>query len=156
MQVQRDYEVIDDIVRMCELRIRVPEQWRGDFLAMIGAARVGEQALKALAADYGWAQLQAFATEWLDYGERTMAEVIRRLPAGQARATSTHDSMFGMPAEGLVISADVTTLPEQGRILVDMTDNPDCLASEFNLSEACSRSAAYLARIMRWGLAGVA
>src|SRR3546814_14243981 len=28
VQVQRDYKTIEDVVRMCEMRIRVPEQWR--------------------------------------------------------------------------------------------------------------------------------
>ena len=33
VQVQRDYRDIEDIVRMCQMRIRVPEQWWGDYLA---------------------------------------------------------------------------------------------------------------------------
>ncbi len=37
VKVQQDYSNIDDIVRMCKMRIRVPEQWWGDYLAMIGA-----------------------------------------------------------------------------------------------------------------------
>ncbi|MFP3345377.1 hydantoinase B/oxoprolinase family protein, partial [Halomonas sp. SIMBA_159] len=36
VQVQRDYQDIGDIIRLCEMRIRVPDQWRGDFLAMMG------------------------------------------------------------------------------------------------------------------------
>jgi len=38
VQVQRDYQDIEDIIRMCELRIRVPDQWHGDYLAMMGSA----------------------------------------------------------------------------------------------------------------------
>ena len=45
VQVQQDYEDSDDVVRMCKMRIRVPEQWWGDYLAMIGAARIGEREL---------------------------------------------------------------------------------------------------------------
>ena len=45
VQVQRDYQHIDDVIRMCRLRIRVPEQWWGDYLALIGAARIGEREL---------------------------------------------------------------------------------------------------------------
>ena len=33
VRVQRDFEDIDDIIRMCRRRIRVPEQWYGDYLA---------------------------------------------------------------------------------------------------------------------------
>jgi len=82
VKVQEGYRMIEDVVRMCEMRIRVPQQWHGDFLAMIGAARVGEQALLDLGVEFGWDLLQEFATEWLDYGEQRMMEVIRALPAG--------------------------------------------------------------------------
>ena len=44
VQVQRDYEDIQDVLRMCEMRIRVPEQWRGDYLALVGTVRIGERA----------------------------------------------------------------------------------------------------------------
>ena len=53
MRVQRDYKDIDDIIRMCRRRIRVPEQWYGDYLAMLGAARIGEARLKELCEKYG-------------------------------------------------------------------------------------------------------
>ncbi len=85
VKVQDAYETIDDIVRMCELRIRVPDQWRGDFLAMIGAARVGEAAMLRLGEEYGWDTLQAFATEWLAYGERAMTNAIRPTAGGPRR-----------------------------------------------------------------------
>src|SRR6202142_807677 len=38
VKAQRDYQDIEDIVRMCRARIRVPDQWWGDYLAMVGAA----------------------------------------------------------------------------------------------------------------------
>ena len=47
VRIQRDYRNIDDIVRMCRLRIRVPDQWWGDYLAMIGAARTRTRAGEA-------------------------------------------------------------------------------------------------------------
>ena len=43
VRVQRDYEDVDDIIRMCRRRIRVPDQWYGDYLAMVGAARIGRE-----------------------------------------------------------------------------------------------------------------
>src|SRR6266446_2046356 len=54
VRIQEDYRDIDDIVRMCRLRIRVPEQWWGDYLAALSAVRIGEQALLELGADIGW------------------------------------------------------------------------------------------------------
>src|SRR5579862_8041177 len=144
VKVQEGYRMIGDIVRMCEMRIRVAQQWHGDFLAMIGAARVGERALLDLAGEFGWALLQEFATEWLDYGERRMVETIRTLPRGTGRSSSTHDPMTGTPANGITINAVVTIDPSEALIHVDLTENPDCIPSGLNLSEACARSAAYL------------
>ena len=144
VKVQEDYRTIEDVVRMCEMRIRVPQQWHGDFLAMIGAARVGERGLLDLAEEFGWDALQEFATDWLDYGEHRMVEAIRALPAGSGRSSSTHDPMIGTPAEGITINATVSIDPSRARIHVDLTDNPDCVPSGLNLSEACARSAAYL------------
>ena len=46
VKVQENYENVEDIVRMCRRRIRIPDQWYGDFLAAIGAARIGERSLK--------------------------------------------------------------------------------------------------------------
>src|SRR5262252_6275412 len=54
VQVQCDYQHIEDIIRMCRLRIRVPEQWWGDYLALIGAARIGERELLELGREAGW------------------------------------------------------------------------------------------------------
>src|SRR6266566_3638459 len=36
VKVQEDYEHVMDIVRMCRMRMRVPDQWWGDYLATSG------------------------------------------------------------------------------------------------------------------------
>lgn len=144
VQVQRDYRDISDIIRMCELRIRVPEQWRGDYLATLGAVRIGERELLALGQDAGWDRLDQFAAQWFDYSEALMDAAVRKLPAGRASGRSVHDPFPGLPDEGVTISAHVEVMPEQGRIAVDLTDNVDCLPSGLNLSEACARTAAMI------------
>jgi N-methylhydantoinase B len=144
VQVQRDGRDIDDIIRMCQLRIRVPHQWRGDYLSTVGAARIGEKALTELARESGWDRLEAFARQWFDYSEARMADAIGRLPAGRVVGSSTHDPFPGLPAEGLKITATVDVDPAEGRIAVDLTDNPDCLPCGMNLSEACARTAAMI------------
>jgi N-methylhydantoinase B len=142
VQVQRDYRTNADFVRMCRMRIRVPDQWWGDFLAMLGAARIGEQEIMAMAAEVGWDRLSDFATEWLDYSERRMDEALRALPAGRVTRTSTHDRFPGTPEDGIPVKVTVEIDPAAGRIAVDLTDNMDCLPCGLNLSEACSRTAA--------------
>ncbi|CAN0534731.1 unnamed protein product, partial [Laminaria digitata] len=66
VKVQENYEYNMDIVRMCQMRIRVPEQWWGDFLAMMGAARIGEREILALGKEVGWDTLENFHAQWFD------------------------------------------------------------------------------------------
>jgi N-methylhydantoinase B len=142
VQVQRKYATNPDFIRMCQLRIRVPEQWHGDFLAMVGAARIGERELLELGAEIGWDAFEAYQHEWLEYSQRRMSDAIGKMPAGTAVRRSSHDPFPGTAAEGIPIKVEVSIRPEEGLIEVDLTDNPDCLPCGLNLSEACSRTAA--------------
>lgn len=142
VKVQKDYENIEDIVRMCRLRIRVPDQWWGDYLAMVGAARIGERELTALGEDIGWDRLERFSEQFFDYSETRMEAALRALPAGNAQHSSTHDPIQGTPEEGVTINVSVAVDPEEAVVNVDLCDNPDAMPCGLNLSEACSRTAA--------------
>jgi N-methylhydantoinase B len=141
VKIQQDYEHVMDIVRMCRMRIRVPDQWWGDYLATLGAARVGERELLALGREIGWDVLDAYTTQWFDYSERRMADVIRRMPRGRVTRTSTHDPFPATPADGVTIQVTVDVDPDAARIEVDLRNNPDCMENGLNLSEACALSA---------------
>jgi N-methylhydantoinase B len=140
--IQREYADIEDILRMCEMRIRVPEQWRGDYLAALGAARIGERELTSLAQELGWDEIDRFARRWFDYSESRMAAAIAALPSGIVTVTSTHDPFPGTPSDGVVIRSTIRVDAAGGRITVDLRDNPDCLPCGLNLSEACARTSA--------------
>jgi N-methylhydantoinase A len=144
VKVQEDYRHIDDIVRMCRLRIRVPEQWWGDYLALLGAARIGERELLALGAEVGWDALHEHVRRWMDYAERRMAAALARLPSGRRTRVSIHDPFPGTPADGVPIKVTVAVDAEAGRIEVDLRDNPDCLPNGLNLSQANAASAAMI------------
>ena len=58
VKVQENFKNIDDVIRMCRSRIRIPDQWYGDFLAGVGAARIGERRLKEFVAAYGRANIE--------------------------------------------------------------------------------------------------
>lgn len=143
VRIQRDYADCEDIIRMCELRIRVPEQWRGDYRAMLGAARIGERELCLLGEEVGWDELACFIDAWLDYGEQRMIAALRALPSGTATAHTTYDPLPVAP-EGIPISATVALDAQAARVAVDLRDNPDCLACGLNLSEACARTSALI------------
>jgi N-methylhydantoinase B len=144
VKVQTDFCTHEDFLRMCAIRIRVPEQWRGDFLAMLGAARIGEQEILALAAEAGWPTLERFCRQWLAYSEQRMTEAIQTLPAGKSTRLSCHDPFPGTPASGIPIRVTVTVNRDGGRVDVDLRDNPDSVPCGLNLSEACSRTAAMI------------
>jgi N-methylhydantoinase B len=142
VRVHEAYRDVEDVVRMCKLRIRVPEQWYGDYLAMIGGARIGERELQLLGEAVGWEALHAFDEQWLDYSERRMAAAIAELPPSETTGVSIHDPIPGTPPEGIVIKASVRVLPDQALIEVDLRDNPDNLPCGLNQTEATARSAA--------------
>jgi N-methylhydantoinase B len=144
VRIQRDYEDVQDVVRMCQARIRVPEMWYGDYLATLGAVRIGERRLQALAERYGMETLDAFVEQWLDYSEQRMTEAIRALPSRTLRVSGRHDPIEGHP-DGIPINAEVTIDGEAGRVEVDVRDNVDCLPLGLNLSEACTRAGALIA-----------
>jgi N-methylhydantoinase B len=140
--IQRNYEDVTDIIRMCEMRIRVPEQWHGDYLAALGAARIGERELGSLAQELGWNELDRFAAAWFDYSVARMVKAISTLPSGSASVVSRHDPFPGTPSDGVPILSSIKVDAQAGRIEVDLRDNPDCLPCGLNLSEACARTAA--------------
>ncbi len=145
VRVATDYKVNDDIVRMCRMRIRVPDQWYGDFLAMLGAAFIGEREIRTLGAEIGWETMAAFARQWLDYSESRMIEAVRSMQGGTATAQSAHDAIPGTPPDGIKITSKVTIDPKAATIEVNLMDNPGQMACGLNVSEACTRTSAMIA-----------
>jgi len=141
VRVQLEYRDCEDIIRMCRSRIRVPDQWWGDYLALIGAVRVGERRLLELGAELGWDTLHDYSAAWLDYSEQRMEATIERLPAGLVTVTTAHDPFPGVP-EGVPLTVTAQVRPEERVIEIDLRDNPDCQPCGLNLSEACARTAA--------------
>ncbi|MFC1916005.1 hydantoinase B/oxoprolinase family protein, partial [Chloroflexota bacterium] len=144
VKIQEKYNDIRDIIRMCEMRIRVPVQWYGDYLAMVGAARIGEREVMTMAEEFGWDTLHAFEREWLNYSEKLMVAAIKRIPSGDVTTTSTHDPVPGTPPDGIKITTRLKVDSENAMIQVDLRDNPDTMPCGLNLSEACARTAAMI------------
>jgi N-methylhydantoinase B len=143
VRVQENYQDCQDFIRMCELRIRVPAQWWGDYLALLGAARIGEQRILELGAELGWDLLHQYTAEWFDYSEQRMISAIRRLPSGQVTATNAHDPFPGVP-DGIPITIGVTVDNVAALVEIDLRDNPDCQPCGLNLTESTARGAAMM------------
>ncbi len=148
VRVQKDYEDVQDIIGMARLRIRAFDTWYGDYLAALGAVRLAERRLQAFCETFGSLdEVRSFIRSWLDYGERMAAATIAKLPAGQQTFTTRMDAFPGLP-NGLELKADVAVLPEEGRVIVDLRDNPDCTATGLNLTEATAKNTAVTAFLM--------
>jgi N-methylhydantoinase B len=149
VKVQENYSDIEDIINMCKMRIRVPDVWYGDYLAMIGAARIGERELISIAEKYDLETINNFCTAWHEYGRQRMIEEIRKFPAGEASYQTTHDPVPGILPEGVNVRVKLTVNPNEGWIECDFTDNQDSLPCGLNVSEATLTSAARTAVLNR-------
>ncbi len=135
VRIQEHYQDVGDIVRMCQKRIRVPEFWYGDYLALLAAARVGEQRLQEFCRKFGAKKVRAFVREWLNYSERMAEAAIRRLPADRVVARTQMDPFPGIP-DGLSLKAEIDIDSSAGYVTIDLRDNPDCTPTGLNLSRA--------------------
>jgi N-methylhydantoinase B len=140
VKVQDKYETRMDIVHMCEMRIRVPEQWWGDYLGFLGALRIGEREVLTLGQELGWEVLTRYERDWFDYSENRMVESIKHLPSGTVTSGNSHDPFPGAP-DGVPITARVSVDAERSTITVDLRENPDCLPNGLNLTEATAHTA---------------
>ncbi|MDR6989174.1 N-methylhydantoinase B [Paenarthrobacter nitroguajacolicus] len=142
VRIQRDYSDIEDIIRMCRSRIRVPDQWYGDYLASVGASRIAERRIHELAEKFGVDDLVDFVDAWFDYSERLTASAIEKLPEYVLHGTSSHDPFPGTGPDGVHLQATLEVKPKQGKVVIDLRDNPDNLPNGLNLTKATATGAA--------------
>lgn len=140
--IQRDYEDIGDVIRMCRTRIRVPDQWYGDYLACLGAARIGERRLVELVETYGAELIDQFIEDWFDYSEMRMRNAIEEIPSGVYSATSIHDPLPGVLPDGVEVFVELHVHQDEGRVEIDLTRNRDCVPAGLNMSEATAINSA--------------
>ena len=144
VKVQDGYEDVADIIRLCMVRIRKPEQFYGDYLALLGSVRIAERRVLEMGREFGWDTLEQYTRQWFDYSEQMMDAAIRKMPAGRASAYTAHDPFPGAP-NGVPLQAIVEIKPDEGRIEVDITNNPDCLPNGLNLSRSTATTQTQIA-----------
>ncbi|MDB5107294.1 MAG: hydantoinase B/oxoprolinase family protein [Candidatus Binatus sp.] len=137
VRIQRGYQDIDDLIRMCRRRIRVPDQWYGDYLAMLGAARIGERRLKELATKFGKSLLRDFIREWFDYSERRMTHALKELPSAEFTGLGAHDPFPAVP-DGVPLKVEIKIDANEGQVEIDLRDNIDCVPCGLNQSKTCA------------------
>ncbi|MFM7779973.1 MAG: hydantoinase B/oxoprolinase family protein [Alphaproteobacteria bacterium] len=141
VRIQRDFRNIEDIVRMCRARIRVPDQWYGDYLAGLGSARVAERRLEEFCTKYGVPTVKRFMRDWFDYSERRMIDNIRRMPKARLVNKGKSDPLEGILPGGLELTVKIEIDPDEAMIHVDLSDNPPCVDVGLNTSLGAATSA---------------
>jgi N-methylhydantoinase B/oxoprolinase/acetone carboxylase alpha subunit len=139
VRVQREHKDLDDIIRMCRMKIRVPDLWYGDYRAQVGACQIGERRIKELINRYGVDTIKAYVEEWMAYGERRAIAAIRELPKGAWSYETCHDAVPSVADDGVPVRVTVTVDPDEGLITVDARDNIDCVPGGINLTEATAQ-----------------
>lgn len=141
VKIQKGYEDVYDLIRIAKMRLRVPDQWYGDYLAGVGAARIGERRLKAMCQEYGNDVIKEFCNSYQEYGKKRMMEEIKKLPSGTWTYRISHDRIPGvLPQIDIHIIATVNS--DQGYVTIDLRDNEDSQRCGLNLCEATAVASA--------------
>lgn len=141
VRIQKNYVDVPEVIDICKANIRVPEQFYGDYLAVLAAVRTGEARLTALCGKYGTDTVKNFVDEFQNYAERMADQAIRALPKGTVSKEAMYDSETDLYPDGIPIRATVEVDPDAGMITVDLRDNIDNLPLGINMTEATTTAA---------------
>jgi N-methylhydantoinase B len=132
----------EDLVQMLALNTRIARDFRGDLMAMWGAARLGGKRIEALLAQHSAGKLEAAVEAILDLAESHAARIIGTWADGDYRGEATLDD-DGHGARDIPIVARVTK--RGGHVHVDLSDSADQVRGFVNSSWPNTLSAARMA-----------
>jgi N-methylhydantoinase B len=134
--------LVEEVLRMIEANIRVPEETLGDIRAEIAATTIGERRYIELCEKYGPDRLAEIVADLLDHSEAMMRRDLARYPNGTYRATGNMDG-DGVVNEPVRISVAVTL--QDGSVTIDFTGSSPQLRGPFNCSISSVQAACYCA-----------
>ncbi len=132
----------EDLLRMLAANTRIPRDFRGDMMAMIGAARLGEQRLLPLLAKYRAAPLEAAVAAILDLSEAHARRILATWPDGTWHGEALLDD-DGFGREDIAIRATCTKRGD--RLTVDLSASDPQATGFVNSSYPNMRSAVCMA-----------
>jgi N-methylhydantoinase B len=91
IQVGKNGELFDDFIRTYQRNVRLPEQQKGDILAMHGAVRVGLKSVSVVVDEHRIALFRDIVEEILDSAERQVRQEIKGIPDGVYKHTDYLD-----------------------------------------------------------------
>jgi N-methylhydantoinase B len=142
VRIVREGKVDREMLDLILLNVRTPAEREGDLESQIGACRVGEQRIQQLAEKYGEPNLQPLIEELLDYSERLVRAVLRKMPTGSYSAEDWLDS-DGVTDIPRKIAVRLKFDPAAASVHVDFTGSSDQVAGSINAVRAITLSACF-------------
>jgi N-methylhydantoinase B len=142
IRLGEDDTLREDLVAMLALNTRIARDFRGDLMAMWGAARLGAKRLDALLAEHGATKLAAASDAILDLAEAHARRIIGSWADGEYFGEATLDD-DGHGATDIPIRARVTK--RGGAITVDLSESAKQVSGFVNSSWPNTVSAARMA-----------
>ena len=134
--------VRDDLLAMLAANTRLPRDFRGDMLASVGAARLGEKRLAETFVRHGAAQVSAAGVAIMDLAEAQARRIVEGWADGTWRGASVLDD-DGRGNQDITIRA--TVIKQGSSIAIDLSDSDAQVTSFVNSSYANMRSSAAIA-----------
>ncbi|MDX7952559.1 hydantoinase B/oxoprolinase family protein [Lichenihabitans sp. Uapishka_5] len=136
IRIQRDFRDIPEVLDICKANIRAPEQFFGDYQAIVASVRTGEQRIQELVASYGVETVEDFLEDYQTYAETMAVNKIRALPGGRVSQETFYDSELDLYPDGIPVRAVLTVDPEAAIVEIDLTDNIDNVPLGINMNES--------------------
>ncbi len=132
----------EDLLRMLAANTRIPRDFRGDLMAMVGAARLGRERLLPLLARHGAGRLEAAVGAILDLSEAHARRIVSGWPDGAWTGEAFLDD-DGFGRENIAVRAAVTKRGD--RLTVDLSGSDEQATGFVNSSFPNMRSAVCMA-----------
>ncbi len=136
MRIAENYKPHEEFVRFFQSNVRYPDQWYGDYLAQLGSLWIANQEIRKLCDKYGAKVFKAFQIQLLDYGDRLVTDLIKKMPKVEVRGERLSEKVLPIVPDGVMLKVTMWIEPDEGKIYFDYTDMPDQLPWGLNLSYA--------------------
>ena len=135
-------KVRDDVLRMLEVNVRHPRDFKGDLVAQIGSVHLGERRLQELAAEFDLATLERSIDKILDAAEVQVRAIVETWRDGIYHGEAILDD-DGRGNDDIVVRAKVTV--SGSTLTIDLRESDAEVKSFLNSSYANTRSAVAMA-----------
>lgn len=142
IRLVRNYEYVDDTLKLILANVRTPQIRRGDLRAQIAANRLAEERIGELIGARGRDTVLTAFEEVISYAERRTREAIRQLADGRYSAESEIEGDGTMDED---VPIRVTITIEGDSIEMDFAGTADAVAGNVNCPISVTRSACYFA-----------